>query len=75
MSDLCNQTCPKCGPVSTRTTDSRPSKILGIQSTRRRRTCPKCETRFTAYEIPEALIEEILSKAKKQLITDLVNSL
>ncbi|UWQ00830.1 hypothetical protein K3X44_09910 [Aliiroseovarius crassostreae] len=75
MGDLVNQQCPNCGPVSATTSDSRPSKILGIQSTRRRRECPNCKARFTTYEIPESLIKDAFHEAKKQMITNLVNSL
>ncbi len=41
--------CPFCGYHDTKVIDSRPSE----DKKRRRRECPKCQKRFTTYEVVE----------------------
>jgi transcriptional regulator NrdR family protein len=49
--------CIKCKKRETFVTDSRVKKDpLGNPVIRRRRACPKCENRFTTYEVLEAVV-------------------
>lgn len=54
--------CPECGCTITAVKDSRPSETRNrrIGTIRRRRICEGCDHRFTTYEIPAAVIEDIL---------------
>ena len=51
--------CPKCGGCECRTTDSRPVKMVGVPSRKRRRQCSKCSYRFTTYELTADLLDAI----------------
>ena len=41
--------CKACG-YSLEVTDSRPTKVNGLQAVRRRRRCKSCNSRITTYE-------------------------
>ena len=43
------RTCPDCGG-ETAVTDSRPTVVHGFSTTKRRRQCSECDTRFTTVE-------------------------
>lgn len=45
--------CPYCNHIDTEVLETRDSEDLAV--TRRRRTCPKCEKRFTTYERVESV--------------------
>ncbi|MGB9735702.1 MAG: transcriptional regulator NrdR [bacterium] len=56
--------CPKCGFMDTSVVDSRMSKDgLAI---RRRRLCPKCNTRFTTYERVENMLTMVIKKDNRR---------
>ena len=50
--------CPFCGTTDTRVIDSR----LGTEGdqVRRRRTCEKCDERFTTYEVPDLNMPRVM---------------
>lgn len=52
--------CPYCSTLETRVIDSRLNQPGDI--TRRRRTCPKCEGRFTTYERVEEVMPAVIKK-------------
>ena len=52
--------CPFCSALDTKVIDSRLNQIGDI--TRRRRSCPKCEGRFTTYERVEEVMPVVIKK-------------
>ncbi|MGF1528164.1 MAG: transcriptional regulator NrdR [Candidatus Competibacterales bacterium] len=52
--------CPFCGEVETRVIDSRLSPAG--DKVRRRRRCPRCEARFTTFEVAELAMPHIVKR-------------
>lgn len=52
--------CPYCSTLDTKVIDSRLNQTGDI--TRRRRSCPKCEGRFTTYERVEEVMPLVIKK-------------
>jgi len=52
--------CPFCGASDTRVVDSRLS--AEGDKVRRRRECPRCNARFTTYEIAELLMPPVAKR-------------
>ena len=52
--------CPFCGASDTRVTDSRLS--AEGDKVRRRRSCPRCNARFTTYEVAELLMPAVVKR-------------
>lgn len=52
--------CPFCGAPDTRVTDSRLS--AEGDKVRRRRGCPRCNARFTTYEVAELLMPAVVKR-------------
>ncbi len=60
--------CPECGYIDTSVIDSRMSKDgLAI---RRRRECPKCNSRFTTYERVENMVPMVIKKDNRRELFD-----
>lgn len=55
--------CPECGSADHRVYDSRPDTAFGVGIIRRRRACKGCKHRFTAFEIREDQIADVVEKA------------
>lgn len=68
--------CPNCESVNVVVIDSRPTEKYNCYTIRRRRKCVACKYRFTTYELPSDLIDEVFNfiKLTKTTITQL-NSL
>jgi transcriptional regulator NrdR family protein len=49
----------ECNHNETSVTDSRGAIVMGIEATRRKRLCKKCQTSFYTVEILESTIEKI----------------
>jgi hypothetical protein len=63
--------CPICGWKKTSVVDCRTSNL---NTTRRRRECPKCKARFTTYEhSPEAT--DVLNKQMREQFVELASPL
>lgn len=56
--------CPYCGSKETEVVETRDSEDL--ETIRRRRSCRKCEKRFTTYERVETLNLIVIKKDKKR---------
>lgn len=52
--------CPFCNELDTKVLDSR--LVSEGNQVRRRRECPKCNERFTTYEVAELLLPRIIIK-------------
>src|SRR5580698_2478400 len=52
--------CPFCNTLDTKVIDSRLNQTGDI--TRRRRSCPRCEGRFTTYERVEEVMPLVIKK-------------
>jgi transcriptional repressor NrdR len=52
--------CPYCSALDTKVIDSRLNQVSDI--TRRRRSCPACEGRFTTYERVEEVMPAVIKK-------------
>ncbi len=52
--------CPSCGYAKSEVIDSRP--VEEGSSIRRRRECPKCQKRFTTYEIIDSIQTIVIKK-------------
>src|SRR5213595_3121929 len=52
--------CPYCSALDTKVIDSRLNQPGDI--TRRRRSCPRCEGRFTTYERVEEVMPVVIKK-------------
>lgn len=56
--------CPYCGHVDTEVIETRDSEDLSV--TRRRRSCTKCEKRFTTYERVETVPLTVIKKDQRR---------
>ncbi|OGG29903.1 transcriptional regulator NrdR [Candidatus Gottesmanbacteria bacterium RIFCSPLOWO2_01_FULL_49_10] len=56
--------CPYCNHENTEVLETRDSEDLSV--TRRRRTCPKCEKRFTTYERIETVPLTVIKKDERR---------
>ncbi len=56
--------CPYCQHIDTEVIETRDSEDLSV--TRRRRTCPKCEKRFTTYERVETVPLTVIKKDERR---------
>ncbi len=56
--------CPYCGFDNTEVIETRDSEDLSV--TRRRRTCAKCEKRFTTYERVETVPLTVIKKDERR---------
>ncbi len=56
--------CPYCHHQDTEVIETRDSEDLTV--TRRRRSCPKCEKRFTTYERAEAVPLTVIKKDERR---------
>ncbi|MBI3577349.1 transcriptional repressor NrdR [Candidatus Gottesmanbacteria bacterium] len=56
--------CPYCNYEDTDVIETRDSEDLAV--TRRRRTCPKCEKRFTTYERVETVPLTVVKKDERR---------
>lgn len=56
--------CPYCDHKDTDVLETRDSEDLSV--TRRRRTCPKCDKRFTTYERVEHVPITVIKKDKRR---------
>lgn len=56
--------CPYCTHADTEVIETRDSEDLTV--TRRRRTCPKCEKRFTTYERVETVPLTVIKKDERR---------
>ena len=56
--------CPYCSNNDTEVIETRDSEDLSV--TRRRRTCPKCEKRFTTYERVESVPLTVIKKDQRR---------
>ena len=55
-------TCPNCGGATSRVVDSRGGILSGCAITKRRRSCAKCEVKFTTYELSDNHLEAVLDE-------------
>lgn len=51
--------CPECFHTNVFVIDSRRSKVLGIESIRRRRRCADCRYAFTTFEIHKDIVDTL----------------
>lgn len=56
--------CPYCSNNDSEVIETRDSEDLSV--TRRRRTCPKCEKRFTTYERVESVPLTVIKKDQRR---------
>lgn len=56
--------CPYCENTDTEVIETRDSEDLSV--TRRRRSCPKCEKRFTTYERVESVPLTVIKKDQRR---------
>lgn len=56
--------CPYCSNTDTEVLETRDSEDLTV--TRRRRSCPKCEKRFTTYERVESVPLTVIKKDERR---------
>ncbi len=56
--------CPYCSNNDTEVIETRDSEDLNV--TRRRRSCPKCEKRFTTYERVESVPLTVIKKDQRR---------
>lgn len=56
--------CPYCDNTDTEVIETRDSEDLSV--TRRRRSCPKCEKRFTTYERVESVPLTVIKKDQRR---------
>ncbi len=56
--------CAYCGHIDTEVIETRDSEDLAV--TRRRRTCVKCEKRFTTYERVETIPITVIKRDKRR---------
>ena len=60
--------CPTCGNEKSKTIDSRP---VG-KTVRRRRRCPRCETRWTTFEIAMPMDDEKLVTNATKIFSEIM---
>jgi transcriptional repressor NrdR len=60
--------CPKCGTLEDKVIDSRLSKDGA--TTRRRRVCLECDTRFTTYEVLERVELHVVKRDGRRELLD-----
>lgn len=70
-----NGTCPECGPVLSAVKDSRPVDVSGQRTIRRRRLCPKCDGRFTTYELSLDVAQSEIKGRLNRLIHRLIDEI
>jgi len=61
--------CPACGSTRTQTKDSRPDKLFGLTTRKRRKACA-CGHRFSTYEISDAVLRSMEARLDRAEATD-----